>query len=241
MKIHLNFKNMIISIIVIMFLIGSMFLLSFSKKESKYFASVNAYFVCKPSNELESVNIEEINKIKRLGGAGLYLFENNVSYIVFGVYLSYDEAKFVLDQNLSNYNDLCIIKRCSNKISHKVQNKIKQNITLFSFFKELHDFYINYYNLQNSYLVGNITQSKFISKVLSSKYLFEKIISELKCNSGDENIFLVFANYSNIFLLKIESLMLNFYNTDDKSSALFSFSVEYTNLRIDFLNKLQKV
>lgn len=215
-----------ILVVVIIVFVTLLFYLRPNKKHS-YLDSMNLYFVyVDESKTTHGLKVEQ-DVVKSLGGAGIIYEHNNLYYLITSVYLNKSQAEEVKNNLSKNYENSGVFAVTTKKLSKKKKNLIISDFEINEQVKFLNEFIKS---LDESYIkniAGEISESKFISFLMSNKLKLENNINKLKEKVDEEISKTIFEN-ANMCLLYTENFFDSYFQSNKKHSLICELAVELT-------------
>lgn len=207
-----------------------------SKRSNLCFEKRNFYVVYIEKNKSSSLLLSEQDKIKKLGGAGVFVSKNNDFYLSTSIYNKKDDANNVAEQLKTIYDGAGVVDISCNEISKQYQSLLKENQVYFDLFNFLYNFTNSYENLCYDYIKGQISEGRFMSQLLAEKLNIEKQL-EL-CKKNENKKLLVLTQYANLLLVHFNKVFDKFYTSTNKESICYELFVNFCLTYIDMCNNL---
>lgn len=206
-------------------------------KHKKNFKQSTFYFVCATKSK-KYKNIEAKQEdVKKLGGAGKIYQKDKFYYLVLSVYDDFESANQVADLNKEIYPEIEVLEIKTEKIATKEQFNVKNNEKLYQFFKLSRSSVFDMIGLVVDRLSGDLSENKFCSCVLKSKFEFEDCKQNVEKIEDAELKNLLNSNIS-LMIMYHDAFLNSYFDSDKKNSVVCDFVVSLVLVYIDFINNL---
>lgn len=215
-------KSVISVILVFLFVFISMIVLINLKKKDLVFEQQCFYLVYADTSRKESLLENEKKIVKNLGGAGSVYKSKDNFYLSVSVYIDINDAYDVKNNIISNFvsSDVYTIKTKS--VSKSIKKRIKKNTQTYNLLKFMYEYIRDFYEIENDYLSGNITESKFLTELLGYKLELE---NKAKTKSIEDDISKIISEYGLLISLQLSNFLNNFYIETSKQSYICNYFV----------------
>lgn len=195
-------------------------MVSNKNKKNKIFESTHLYYVyVESSTTTHSLKVKQ-EVVKSLGGAGKIFEHKNMYYLLTSVYQSKSSAEEVKKNLSQNFENCGILEIETKKISSKNKNLILNNIEILEYLKYIQNFNKELNNNYIKYLSGEMSESKFVSFLLTNKLSINEKIKNLSDIKEKNNLLDHFNNNVNMNLFYIENFLDNFFQSSKKQSLV---------------------
>ena len=178
-KTKAKIKSVVSTILIFLFAIVSSAVLVVEKRKYKAFDERILYFVsvgsAKTSNLLESKK----ELLKNLGGANVVYSYKGISHLIANVYLDQESALEIKENLQEHFPDVDILKIRLKRVSNKGIRAVKDIVGAEKFIKKIFELSNEYQNLQMSYLIGDLSEGEFMSRLVDEKINLEKIMENI--------------------------------------------------------------
>ena len=230
-------KSVIATILFFVFLIGIFLCLVYFRKIEKCYEKQSFYVVYVEKNR-RKIDVDNVELIKKLGGAGSVLFFKEEYYLIANVYLKENDAKEIAEGLVSTFAEAGVIKLEHESISKKKALHIAQNLSVSKFFEKFYVFLGNLEDMQMQYVVGSLAESEFLTKMLKVKLDFESIVDEME-NPDNEKIFDDIKTHAHMFLNYFQAFFDEFLKQSKKESMICALKFNFVKLKVDLFDNLR--
>ena len=208
-----------------------------SKRENVCFYEKTYYFVYADKSRDASLLLDEQDKIKKLGGAGVFVEKNNQQHLVVSVYLNKEDAKEIEKGLGDNFQGSGVVEISKKEVSKKYINFLKQYENYFTLFKFLSEFDKNLQSLIFGYSKGEISDGKLMSGLVGYKLDLQNLLKIVSSQNIEDLASL--KSTSESLIESIDYVFDKFFSTSSKESLCHELLAGFVVLYIDLCNNLQ--
>jgi hypothetical protein len=173
-------KSVVSTILVFLFAIISSSILISEKKKLKAYDERIFYFVSVANSKKISLLDDKKELLKNLGGASVVFSRKDVFYLFANVYLEQESALEIKSNLVKYFPDTEIIKIKIERISNKGIKNIKNIVGAEEVIKFLYKLSNDYQYYQMNFLMGALSDGKFLSFMLEKKMTLEKLLADME-------------------------------------------------------------
>lgn len=234
---QISIKSVIATILFFIFVILVLLCLAGFRKVEKCFDKQSFYvvYVAKTKRKMAP---EDVDLIKKLGGAGCLLFFKDEYYLVANVYQKEDDADEIAEGLKVHFADAGVVKLSHSDIDKKKAVHIARNLSFSRFFEEFYKVVEDFEGLQMKYLMGSVQEGEFLTEMLKQKLEFETIIENFE-NENDEKLFQDIKTYANMVVNYFDSFFDDFFQSTKKESLICLLKFNLVKLKVDMFDNLQ--
>ena len=232
-----SIKSAIAVILFFIFLLGIFMCLVYFRKVEKCYEKQVFYAVYVEKNK-RKIDADNIELVKKLGGAGNVLFFKEEYYLIANVYLKEDDADEIAKGLASTFFGSGVIKIEHDSISRKKAMHIAQNLSVSKFFEKFYVFLSDFEEWQMQYVVGNLAESEFLTKLLKVKLDFETIVGEFE-NPDNEKIFDDIKTHGHMCLNYLQGFFNEFFKESKRESMICALKFNLAKLKVDLFDNLR--
>ena len=234
---QISIKSVIATILFFIFVVLVCLCLVAFRKVEKVFDKQTFYIVYVAKNK-RKIDPATTDLVKKLGGAGSVLFFKEEFYLVANVYLKESDAKEIVGGLLENFSNAGVLKIEHKSIEKKKVTHIAHNLTFSRFFEKLFEFNEKFEELQMSYLIGELSESGFLTEVLKNKLEFEQIVKDFENQSG-EKLFDDIKSHANMCVNYFNEFFEEFLRSTKKETLICKLKFDLVKLKYDMFENLQ--
>ena len=224
------------TILIFLLAIISMAFLIHLKKKNIVFEGQIFYFVSAESSKNASILEQKKELLGNLGGASVIFFDGSQYNLIANVYLDLSSANEIEANLAAYYSNVKTIKVKTNKMKYAVIKKIKSNSLACKTLTFMYDFCGSFYEKQMYFLSGKISETEFLTNMVSKRLEIDRICKEIK---NDDSFLQEIQNYVELFYMQITNFLNNYYLSKSKQTYLLEFWVEFVINYVEFYNSLE--